>query len=117
VNTAIGDVQNTQDDELYRSERSGTSAAPMQFGYRLPLPDGPHRVRLHFAEIFWGAPGGGPGGVGRRVFDVELEGARVLDDYDIFAAVGASAADVRTFDLEVQGGALDLHFASSVDRP
>ncbi len=29
------------------------------FRYQFPLPNGEYYVRLHFAEIYWGAPGAG----------------------------------------------------------
>ena len=116
-NPAVGDIAGTDEDPLYRSERSGDSQNPTTFRYRLPVVDGNYRVHLHFAEIYWGAPGGGPGGAGQRVFDVFLEGGIVLDDFDVFAEVGAATATVRWFDTLVVDGAVDLVFVSSVDRP
>ena len=111
------EIAGTGEDELYASERTGSNAAPTHFAYQVPLEVGHYRVRLHFAEIYWGAPGGGPGGAGKRVFDVRVEGQLALDDYDIYAAVGAAAADVRAFDVELTDGLLDLAFDASVDRP
>lgn len=116
-NPSVGDIAGTDDDDLYRSERSGDSQNPTTFRYHVPVADGDYRVRLHFAEIYWGAPGGGPGGVGQRVFDVFLEGGAVLVDFDIFAEVGAATATVRSFDTSVVDGAVDLVFLSSADRP
>lgn len=116
-NPNVGEIFGTDDDVLYRTERSGESQGPLDMTYRVPLPPGTYRVDLHFAEIFWGAPGGLPGGVGARVFDVYIEGEEVLSDYDIFAAVGAASVDVRSFTTAVPDGALDLRFVASVDRP
>jgi len=117
TNNGLGPVAGTVDDELYETERSGTTAVPDHFAYSIPLLGGDYLVRLHFAEIFWGAPGGAPGGVGKRVFDVTLEGQLVLDDYDIFADVGAATAVVHTYHRTVTDGSLDISFDSSVDRP
>jgi len=103
-------IAGTTDDELYWTERTGTVALPEAFSYRFPVADGDYRITLHFAEIFWNAPG-------ERVFDVSLEGALVLDDYDIVARVGPLAADLIRFDVLVDDGELDLDFLSSVDRP
>jgi len=64
-----------------------------------------------------GAPGGLPGGVGSRVFDVRIEGQLALDDYDITAAVGPLAAAVHSFPVPLADGVLDLDFDSSADRP
>ena len=50
-----------------------------------------HTVVLHFAEP-------GTAGRGQRVFDVALQGERVLDDFDVIAEAGAALAPVvRTF--------------------
>ena len=60
----------------------------------IPITNGTYNVKLHFAEIYWGAaePNGDPtgGGTGSRVFDVDIEGQVVLNDYDIFEEVGVS---------------------------
>ncbi|MEM7308573.1 MAG: malectin domain-containing carbohydrate-binding protein [Planctomycetota bacterium] len=107
---SVGDIQNTVDDVLYWTERTGSDGAQTEFAYGLPLDDGNYRVRLHFAEIFWTA-------TGKRVFDVTLEGALVLDDYDIVADAGPATAVVKEFDLTVADGVLDMAFLASVDRP
>lgn len=105
----------TGDDELYRSERNGGNGTPSAFGYEVPLDPGLYRVTLRFAEIFWGVQG--PGGAGRRVFDVSLEGEVVLDDYDIFADVGAATAVRKDFAVAVVDGVLDIDFVGVVDQP
>ena len=103
------------DPRVYRSERWGMS------GYRLAVPDGRYRVRLHFAEISPCCPD-----VGDRVFDVRLEGALVLDDFDINRAVGANEdgspkGPFRSVRREVvttvQDGFLDLAFSRGVQQP
>jgi hypothetical protein len=45
-------------------------------------------VRLDFAEIHWNA-------VNRRLFDVRINGALVLNDFDVFRAAGAKNKAVR----------------------
>lgn len=110
ANPNAGDILGTNDDELYRTERTGSEAVPHSFAYSIPVPATQVRVRLHFAEIYWNAPGS-------RVFDVRLEGDLVLDDYDIVADVGALTAVVHELDVSVSDGALDMQFDASVDRP
>lgn len=117
TNPAVGDIAGTVDDAIYQTERSGTAPDPTSFKYAIQLANDDYRVRLHFAEIFWGAPGGGAGGVGSRVFDVRLEGQLVLDDYDIVADVGTATAVVHEFDVSVGDGVLDIAFQASVDQP
>ena len=105
---------------LYKTERSAD--APLTFGYTVPVEDGNYLIRLHFAEIYHGAAGGGPGGAGKRVFDVSLEDQLVLDNFDINAAVGAQTATVREFLVSVTDGQVNLFFDASaavggVDQP
>ncbi len=97
--------------QLYRSERSAGS--PFTFAYNVPVADGNYRVRLHFAEIYQGAQGGGAGGVGSRIFDVTLEDRLVLDNFDIFAEVGAETVTVREYTVSVTDGQVNLFFDSS----
>ncbi|WP_400072158.1 malectin domain-containing carbohydrate-binding protein [Zobellia russellii] len=104
--------------ELYQTERSAT---PPIFNYNIPLDNGTYEVTLHFAEIYWGATGGGAGGSGKRVFDVSLEENEVLTDFDITLVSGSETPVVRTFEVIVQDGILNMHFdaggANGVDQP
>ncbi|WP_317196482.1 PKD domain-containing protein [Robertkochia flava] len=95
--------------ELLKTERS---ASPPEFSYQIPVVNGTYQVILHFAEIYWGATGGGSGGVGKRVFDVFLEGNIVLDNYDIYADVGAETIASKSFTTEVTDQNLDLYFSA-----
>ncbi|WP_411896261.1 malectin domain-containing carbohydrate-binding protein, partial [Winogradskyella sp. A2] len=103
---------------LFQTERS---ANPPTFEYAFSVPNGDYEVVLHFAEIFFGATGGGSGGVGDRVFDVEGEGITLLDDYDIYADVGPQTEVSKTFMVSVSDGELNLLFdaegADGVDEP
>ncbi|WP_161887880.1 malectin domain-containing carbohydrate-binding protein [Pontibacter russatus] len=107
------DVQGTADDALYLAYRYAASGAP--FSYRIPVSaDGAYTVRLHFLEPYFGAPGGKTTGLtGARVFHVDMEGTRVLSNYDIYKQDGAGKAVVKTFEnVSVSGGTLDLSFIS-----
>ena len=74
-------------------------------------------LRLHFVELYWGAPGGGPPGPGKRLFDVEAEGRKVLTDFDITKASGGAlrAIVVPIEDVEVRDGKLTLVFQAKKD--
>lgn len=117
-NPRVTAIAGTTDDAVYSDERSATQNLG-GFSYSLPVSgSGTYAVTLHFAELYHGATGGGPGGVGRRVFNVNLEGGPVeLADFDIFAAVGAMTATSRTFAVPVTDGRLDAVFTASVDQP
>jgi hypothetical protein len=121
ASVASFDVLATLDDDLYLTYRFGASADTgpgADFGYAIPIADGLYTVRLHFVEPFFGVPGGsGTDGLGERVFSVDLEGTRVLEDLDLVATAGPATAVVRTFEgVNVTGGALDLSLTASVNN-
>jgi fibronectin type 3 domain-containing protein len=114
VNPNVTAIGNTTDDALYLSERSDVPT----FGYNVPLQPGTYSVKLHFAEIYWGATGGGAAGAGRRVFNVNFEGgANEITGLDIFARVGAMNALITTNSVAVTDGNLDIDFAATVNFP
>ena len=90
------------DPALFQKLRQGTS-----FGYDLELPDDDYIVTLHFAETRKNGPG-------QRVFDVTMEGLLVVDDLDIWAAVGEDTALAVEVFLTLTDGHLDIDFTSSV---
>ncbi|MBT9189056.1 PKD domain-containing protein [Zobellia russellii] len=95
--------------EPYRSFRFSRSQV---MGYDIPLPNGAYSVRLHFAELWFGATGGGSGGIGSRVFDVQLENELVEDNLDVFALAGADALLVRTHSVSITDGVLNIDFSA-----
>lgn len=115
ANWNIPDILSTVDDPLYHTERYGDP-----FEYKIPVKPGNYRVKLHFAEIFWGATGAGPGsgmGIpGERVFDVSIEGILKLDDYDIIADVGVETAVIKTFVMNNVDDTLNIFLTASVDN-
>ncbi|QRR01458.1 CBM96 family carbohydrate-binding protein [Dyadobacter sandarakinus] len=108
-----GDILNTTNDVLYRSGRSSPS-----FSYNIPVVNGQVNVTLHFAEVYFGAPGK-KGGTGSRRFHVNMEGSRKLTNYDIFvAAGGALRANQVTFPVMVTDGVLNIDFLTgAADQP
>lgn len=117
-NPSVTAIAGTTDDALYLDERSATTGLG-SFTYAFPAGvPGDHVVTLHFAELYHGAPGGGPGGAGRRVFSVNAEGGTPeVAGLDLFATVGAATATTRTFTVPVTDGRLDLAFTATVDQP
>jgi hypothetical protein len=75
-------------------------AGQNSFTYDLPVPAaGRYTLRLHFAEPSWRA-------AGQRVFHVEVNGTRMLTDYDVFAAAGnlnTAAVAELTVDVDAAG--------------
>lgn len=108
-------IAGTENDGLYQTERS-SQADNGSFGYALPVTSGKYTVVLHFAELYWNAPG-------QRVFDVALEGALALDDYDIVKKTGGkNIATTETFLVTVTDGVLHVNLSAlaeegGVNRP
>ncbi|MEJ7738207.1 MAG: malectin domain-containing carbohydrate-binding protein [Chitinophagaceae bacterium] len=103
-------IDGTTNDEIYQSERYGTNA---MFDYNFPLSNGQYTVILHFAEIYYADPG-------KRIFDVTLEGTKLLSNYDIVAKVGSFYATTETLPVTVNDGTLNIHFnvsTAGVDGP
>lgn len=95
-------VAKTTDDSLFASRRFGKS-----FSYNLAAADGKYRLSLYFADPVNTQ-------AGRRTFDVTVEGTKVLSNFDIVAYGGGMTAVVRTFDITVTGGQLNLAFTGLV---
>jgi hypothetical protein len=64
---------------VYQSQRVGATVL-----YTIPglTAGAPSTVRLHFAEIYWTA-------AGQRVFNISINGTRVVSNFDIVAVTGA----------------------------
>jgi Malectin domain len=82
----IDGLGNTDDPELYESERWG------HFSYAIPVTSGRYTAILHFVERRFGSgnrdnqigpPHGDKNGPGNRVFNVLCNGRVVLEDFDI----------------------------------
>lgn len=98
-------IASTTDDALYQSERYAASLS-----WSRTLPNGQYRVTLKFSENFFTA-------AGQRVFSVDVEGQRVLTDFDIFAAAGGRFVAVdRTFLVHVTDGTLSISATASTDN-
>jgi len=104
-------ISGTTDDVLYKSERWDPSASP-NLTYRFDLPNGDYTVNLYFAEIYSGASS-----IGGRVFDVLIEGMLALVNLDIFSEVGNDAALIKTMDVTVTDGQLNIEFLKGIENP
>lgn len=104
-------IAGTDADPLFQTERWDKPASP-ELIYSIPVPAGEYRVRLYFSENY-----GATSQVGRRVFDVLVEGGVVLDDYDIFARAGALTAISEEFHVVVADDALTIEFRHGVENP
>lgn len=106
-----GGVTDPAPQAVYQSERWASPA----FTYTFPnlVAGGEYTVRLHFAEIYYSA-------VGRRRFNVSINGTQVLANFDILATAGAAnRAVIRTFTTNANaGGQIVIQYtAGSADNP
>jgi hypothetical protein len=118
TNTKLSKIAATDEDALYLREQS-SSGDKLPFRYEMTVPDGDYVVRLHFAEIVWGAPGSGfnKGGPGSRVMSVKLENQLRLINLDVAQEVGVASAVIKNLPVTVADGKLNIDFLASVNRP
>ncbi|XP_038686021.1 probable LRR receptor-like serine/threonine-protein kinase At1g56140 [Tripterygium wilfordii] len=98
---------NTLDSELFQTAR--VSASSLRY-YGLGLENGNYTVNLQFTEfsiedtITWKS-------LGRRVFDIYIQGNRVLEDFDIKKEAGgvSKRAVLRNFTAQVTENYLEIH--------
>ena len=99
-------ITNTPDPALYQTERYGA------FSYSFTVPAGNYSVILKFAEIYYTS-------VGKRLFNVSINGTPVLTNFDIVATAGAAFKAIdKTFPVTVTGNSITVQFtAGSADFP
>jgi N-acetylneuraminic acid mutarotase len=95
-------VAGTPDDTLYATRRTG------QFSCARPVENGNYTLRLLFAD--WNTS------AGKRKFHVNVEGTRVLTNFDIVAEAGSKTALVKTFDVAITDGSLNMAFTNVVSN-
>jgi hypothetical protein len=100
-------VSGTTTPALYQSEHWHN--APFQ--YQVSLPNGSYNVNLKFAEIFFQ-------NAGQRIFNVSINGAPALTNFDIVAqAGGAFKALDKQFTVNVTSGTIVIQFVPVLDNP
>lgn len=116
-NSGLKEIAGTDEDVLYLDEQS-SNGDKKPFRYEFPVSNGTYYVRLHFAELFWGAPGSGfLSGAGSRVFSVKLENQYKLVNFDPTAEVGGATAVVKNIPVTVSDGKLNIDFSAVANRP
>jgi hypothetical protein len=110
LSVSQGSVAKTSDPALYQHGRWSTSNTPPLI-YTFPVIDGAYQVNLYFAEM---SPA--EEHTGARVFNIKLQGNTVFQDLDIFAAVGANTALVKSADIAVTNGAVQIEFDNIADH-
>ncbi|KAJ6852854.1 putative LRR receptor-like serine/threonine-protein kinase isoform X2 [Iris pallida] len=98
-------VLNTSNPELYTTAR--LTPVSLKY-YGLCLQKGDYNVSLHFAEIMFTSDDTFSS-VGKRLFDVSIQGQKVLHDFDIVKEANGTGKDIiKTFTASVDG-TLEIH--------
>ncbi len=88
---------------VYTTERYGN------FTYNIPVSNGSKYVLLKFAEIFFSS-------VGERVFNVNINGVKVISNLDIFKEVGFAKPLELSFPGQVSNNNIKIEFISVVQN-
>lgn len=91
---------------MYQSQHLGNTT------YRFPVPNGDYIVVLYFAETYFKAPL-------KRVFDVNIQGMNVLNQFDIFSFFGSNSGNEQSFRVKsVTDGEIKIDFTNAThDQP
>ena len=116
------DIKGTDKDPLYQTQREGLEA------FRADVPDGCYSVYLHFAELTSSeerekllyALGNDQqqAKAAERVFDIDINGVKVLDGFNIAKECSEETAVVKKFVVNVSDGkGLDIRFTARKGLP
>lgn len=91
-------------DQIYRTERNGLVS------YKIRVPNGSYNINLMFAEKYFDT-------IGKRVFDVHVEGVLIENNLDILSHVPKNAAyEIKVENVEVIDEILEFNFSAELDR-
>ena len=101
-----GPIANTADSYLYQTGRAGLYT---DFSYSIPVANGAYNLKLKFAELEGKQRG-------QRQFHVVVNGAKVLENFDILAEVPAKTALDKDFPVTATDGKVNIEFVSGTGR-
>lgn len=96
-------ITGTSDSTLYQNQLEGS------FSYAIPLANGNYTVTLKFAETYWTT-------AGQRIFNVSMQGNRVISNLDIYAMAGANTAYDVPVPVTITNGTLNINFTPVSDN-
>ena len=104
----IGDILNTDDEPLFRSERITSTSNNLKYDFK--ATPGLYTVTLYWAEQ---ATVMNPG---ERVFDVMVEDSVILNDLDIIAVAGYKTAYSYTYNLRLLDSTLNVKVVDVIGK-
>ena len=109
--TASASVPDSVPLAIFQSERWDSGPSP-EMQWNFPVANGNYEVRLYFAEIITSKT------AGVRVFDVAIEGASALTDYDVFVDAGGFYVGVmKNFQVTVSDELLTIEMLHGIENP
>ncbi|WP_339923310.1 malectin domain-containing carbohydrate-binding protein [uncultured Cyclobacterium sp.] len=97
-------------DALFQTERHG-----QKLNYSIEVPNGTYKVKTFHNELWYGK-GGPPSQAGKRVFDIQLEGKLVKDNFDLFIESKNQPIELNFDVVEVIDGELNISLKASSNR-
>ncbi len=115
INTVNASVPHTANDQapsaLFSSEAWGQSSGS-EMGWHFPVPAGTEvTVRLYLANRYTGTSQ-----PGQRVFDVSVDGATALNDWDLAQRYGDQVGAMESVGI-TSDGSVDIDFTHVVENP
>ncbi|WP_083191205.1 malectin domain-containing carbohydrate-binding protein [Salipiger sp. CCB-MM3] len=80
--------------------------------YEFAVDPGTYAIRLYMGDGYSGTTE-----IGDRVFDVSIEGALFLDDFDVVAAFGNAVGGMVQWTGTIDDGIADIDFARVIENP
>ncbi|WP_458205132.1 malectin domain-containing carbohydrate-binding protein [Haladaptatus sp. NG-SE-30] len=86
--------------------------------WQFPVESGTYEVRLYFAETYLTESGPNSNREkGPRIFDAQVEGETVLNDYNIYDELGHDRGTMKSYTVTVRDGELDVTFLHEQEDP
>lgn len=102
-------IANTTDDPLYQVTRYDKQG---NLEYRFTVPNGSYKITLKFSENYTWASNG------YRVFNIQLESATVLSNFDIYASAGGKNKAIdKSYTVNVSDGLLNVVLVKVTQNP
>eukprot|EP00039_Didymoeca_costata_P009512 m.126201 g.126201 ORF g.126201 m.126201 type:complete len:448 (+) comp14510_c1_seq4:171-1514(+) len=89
-------------NHLYKSEVYGNL-----LNYSIQVPTGRYALTLYFAEIYHTD-------IGMRVFDVSVQGNKIIQNLDLVATVGSQKAYIYTDNIDIENDTFELELQGIV---
>jgi poly(3-hydroxybutyrate) depolymerase len=97
-------IKNTDQQDLYNQEIWGKT-----IDYEFPLLNGDYLVKLNFVELYHDS-------VNQRVFNVDVQNEKVLQNFDILSAVGKFTLLTKEVHTKVFNGKLVISFNGVINN-